>query len=113
MTSNDMSNDQKTAGPNDMQICPASKGPSGSAGKAGTLTGPTIRRHQLGAELRKLRETRGYLLQDVAAKLDVAPSTVSRIETGKAPTRTSYVHTMLDFYEVNDPGRQRYLADLA
>jgi transcriptional regulator with XRE-family HTH domain len=80
---------------------------------AGTLIGPTIRRHRLGAELRRLREAGGYLLEDVAAKLDVAPSTLSRIETGKAPARTSYVYTMLDFYEVNDPEQRRYLADLA
>ncbi len=82
-------------------------------GDAGTLIGPTIRRCRLGAELRRLREARGYRLEDVAAKLDVAPSTVSRIETGKAPARTSYVFAMLDFYEVNDPEQRRYLADLA
>ena len=79
----------------------------------GTLIGPTIRRHRLGAELRKLREAGGYRLEDVAAKLDVAASTLSRIETGKAPARTSYVHAMLDFYEVNDSRQRQYLADLA
>ncbi len=113
MTSSDMNNDQETARLRDIHIGPASKGTRRSAGKAGTFTGPTIRRHQLGAELRKLRELRGYLLEDVAPKLGVAPSTISRIETGKAPARTSYVHMMLDFYEVNDTGQRRYLADLA
>jgi transcriptional regulator with XRE-family HTH domain len=84
-----------------------------SAGEAGTLVGPTIRRYRLGTELRGLREARGHRLEDVAAKLGVAPSTLSRIETGKAPTRTSYINTMLDFYEVDDPQQRRYLADLA
>jgi transcriptional regulator with XRE-family HTH domain len=78
-----------------------------------TLTGPTICRHRLGAELRRLREVHGHRLQDVAARLEIAPSTLSRIETGKAPARTSYIHAMLDFYGVNDPQERRYLVDLA
>jgi transcriptional regulator with XRE-family HTH domain len=83
------------------------------AGSAGLLVGPTMRRRRLGTELRRLRENGGYRLEDVAAKLDVAPSTLSRIETGKAPARTSYVHTMLDFYGVGDREEREYLVDLA
>jgi transcriptional regulator with XRE-family HTH domain len=77
------------------------------------LLGPTIRRRRLGAELRRLRESRGLRLEDVAVKLGVAPSTLSRIETGKAPARTSYVHTMLGMYGIDDPEQQRHLIDLA
>ena len=44
-------------------------------------TGPTVRRRRLGTELRKLRESNGYKLEEVAAQLGVAPSTLSRIET--------------------------------
>jgi transcriptional regulator with XRE-family HTH domain len=77
------------------------------------LLGPTIRRRRLGAELRRLRESRGLRLEDVAVKLGVAPSTLSRIETGKAPARTSYVHTMLGMYGIDDPEQQRRLVDLA
>jgi transcriptional regulator with XRE-family HTH domain len=84
-----------------------------SAGDAGTLTGPTIRRRRLGGELRKLREAGGHRLEDVAAKLDVAPSTLSRIETGKAPTRTSYVTILLDLYGVDDADQRRRLTDIA
>jgi hypothetical protein len=40
-------------------------------------------------------------------------STLSRIETGKAPTRTSYLALMLDLYGVADPAQRRFLADLA
>src|SRR5215510_6180550 len=47
-------------------------------------TGPTVRRRRLGTELRKLRESTGYKLEEVAAQLGVAPSTLSRIETGMA-----------------------------
>jgi transcriptional regulator with XRE-family HTH domain len=82
-------------------------------GSSGTLIGPTIRRRRLGAELRQLREARGLRLEDVAVRLDVAPSTLSRIETGKAPTRTAYLNTMLDIYDLDDEQQRRYLADLA
>jgi transcriptional regulator with XRE-family HTH domain len=77
------------------------------------LTAPTILRYRLGAELRKLREDRGLRLEDVAGHLGVAPSTLSRIETGKAPTRTSYLALMLDLYGVNDAEQRRDLTDLA
>ncbi len=78
-----------------------------------TQAGPTILRHRLGTELRRLRETRALRLEDVAAWLGVAPSTMSRIETGKAPARTSYIYLMLDFYGVEDADQRRHLVDLA
>ena len=34
-------------------------------------TGPTVRRRRLGTELRKLRESTGYKLEEVAAQLGV------------------------------------------
>lgn len=77
------------------------------------LVGPTIRRRRLGNDLRRMRESRSLKLEDVASCLGVAPSTLSRIETGKAPTRTSYLSIMLDLYEVTDPAQRRLLADLA
>jgi transcriptional regulator with XRE-family HTH domain len=67
----------------------------------------------LGGSLRQLREARSLRLEDVALSLGVAPSTLSRIETGKAPTRIGYLHMMLDLYGITDPGRRRELADLA
>lgn len=70
-------------------------------------------RYQLGVELRGLREARGLRLEDVVAKLDVAPSTLSRIETGKTPTRTSYLSVMLDLYDVADEDLRQRLEDLA
>ena len=75
--------------------------------------GPTIRRHRLGAELKRLREARSLRLEDVAPSLGVAPSTLSRIENGKAPARTSYVRILLGLYRVDDPEHRRLLADLA
>jgi len=82
-----------------------------SAGPASA--GPTMRRRRLGADLRQLREQNSLRLEEVADHLGVAPSTLSRIETGKAPTRTSYLAFMLDLYGVADPARRRLLMDLA
>lgn len=75
--------------------------------------GSTLSRHRLGAELQRLREARSLRLADVAAKLGVVPSTLSRIETGKAPTRRSYLIVMLDLYGVDDPARRELLINLA
>jgi transcriptional regulator with XRE-family HTH domain len=77
------------------------------------LVGPTIRRRRLGSDLRRLREQRSLRLEEVASQLGVAPSTLSRIETGKAPTRTSYLALLLDLYGVDDAGQRRSLMDLA
>jgi transcriptional regulator with XRE-family HTH domain len=77
------------------------------------LAGPTIRRRRLGTDLRRLREARSLKLEEVAVHLGVAPSTLSRIETGKAPTRTSYLAVMLDLYGVTDASQRALLADLA
>jgi transcriptional regulator with XRE-family HTH domain len=76
-------------------------------------TGPTVRRRRLGTELRKLRESNGYKLEEVAARLGVAPSTLSRIETGKAPTKSAYLNQMLEMYGVAEPGQRQVLVDMA
>jgi transcriptional regulator with XRE-family HTH domain len=76
-------------------------------------TGPTVRRRRLGTELRRLRDLSGYKLEEVAADLGVAPSTLSRIETGKAPTKSAYLNQMLEKYHVIDPGQRQVLVDMA
>src|SRR5260370_25039311 len=43
----------------------------------------------------------------------MAASTVSRIERGKAATRTAYLGAMLDLYGVNEPGQRQILIDMA
>jgi len=76
-------------------------------------TGPTVRRRRLGTELRKLRESAGYKLEEVAGLLGVAPSTLSRIETGKAPTKSAYLTQLLELYRVTDAGQRQVLVDMA
>lgn len=72
-----------------------------------------VSRSLLGRELRRLRESRSLRLEDVAIHLEVAPSTVSRIETGQAPARASYLAVMLAMYGVQDAGQRKELEDLA
>jgi transcriptional regulator with XRE-family HTH domain len=75
--------------------------------------GPTVRRRRLGAELRRLREAHSLKLEEVAEQLGLAPSTLSRIETGKAPTKSAYLTAMLGMYGVDDPGARKVLVDMA
>jgi transcriptional regulator with XRE-family HTH domain len=75
--------------------------------------GPTVRRRRLGSELRRLRESHSIKLEEVADRLGVAPSTLSRIETGKAPTRTAYLTALLELYGVNDPGQRQVMLEMA
>ena len=75
--------------------------------------GPTVRRRRLGTELRKLREKSGFKLEEVAAELGVAPSTLSRIETGKAPTKSAYLNQMLEMYGVKASDQRQVLVDMA
>jgi len=77
------------------------------------LTAPTARRRRLGLELRRLREAAGVKLDQAAAHVDVDPSTLSRIENGKGPCRTSYLTALLDMYEVTDPQQIQFLKDMA
>src|ERR1700753_3685112 len=75
--------------------------------------GPTVRRRSLGSELRRLREDHSIKLEEVAERLGVAASTLSRIETGKAPTKSVYLTAMLEMYGVTDPAQRQVLVDMA
>jgi transcriptional regulator with XRE-family HTH domain len=75
--------------------------------------GPTVRRRRLGSELRRLREAQSIKLEEVAERLGLAPSTLSRIETGKAPTRSAYLTSMLELYGVDDPSQRQVLVEMA
>jgi transcriptional regulator with XRE-family HTH domain len=72
-----------------------------------------IGRRRLGARLRELRLAQQMSLDEVAGRLGVAASTISRIETGKAPTRLSYLMLLLDMYGVTDAAQVQQLTSLA
>ena len=75
--------------------------------------GPTVRRRRLGSELRRLREAHSFKLEEAADQLGLAASTLSRIETGKAPTRTAYLTTMFEMYGVDDQSQRQVLIEMA
>src|SRR5271154_4480567 len=75
--------------------------------------GPTVRRRRLGAELRRLRSGHALKLDEVAGQLGLVASTLSRIESGKAPIKTFYLNQLLNLYEITDPGVRQLLIDMA
>jgi hypothetical protein len=52
-------------------------------------------------------------LDEVATSLGLVASTLSRIETGKAPIRTRYLNDLLDLYGIVDAASRRVLVDMA
>jgi transcriptional regulator with XRE-family HTH domain len=56
----------------------------------------------LGAELRRLREDAGMLIEQVAEQLECSTSKISRLETGKGIPKARDVRDMLTMYGVTD-----------
>lgn len=73
---------------------------------------PTVRRLELGALLRKLREERGWTVEYVADRLMVSSSKVSRFETGQRGVSARDIRDLCDLYEVSVDRRQQ-LTELA
>jgi transcriptional regulator with XRE-family HTH domain len=60
--------------------------------------GPTMRRKQLGAELRRLRTSAGVTMEHAAAVLDCARSRIGHIENGRNSIRKPELKALLDLY---------------
>ncbi|MGI5200169.1 helix-turn-helix domain-containing protein [Spirillospora sp. CA-108201] len=74
----------------------------------------TVRMRRLGTELRKLRESAGYTIEQVAEHLECSPSRVSRIETGKAqPPKQRELRDLLELYGTSDARIHDALLQLA
>ncbi len=63
---------------------------------------PTVRRRRLGSELRRLRETRGMTAEEVASKLLVSQSKISRLENGRRSISQRDVRDLCGVYGVED-----------
>jgi transcriptional regulator with XRE-family HTH domain len=74
---------------------------------------PTVRRRELGAVLRAMRNERGMTVDQVAAALLCSASKVSRMETGHRGATARDVRDLCDLYEVVDPGERARIARLA
>jgi len=66
------------------------------------IRGPAVPRRRLGAELRRLREQAGLLIEDVAETLECSTSKISRLENGKGIPKIRDVRDMLARYGVTD-----------
>lgn len=72
----------------------------------------TVRRRLLGGELRRLRQSAGFSLDDAARILECDQSKISRVETGHRGIRPKELRELLAEYGVEE--KRRYaLADLA
>ena len=74
---------------------------------------PTIRRRELGAILRRLREDRGMSVKHVTERLLCSPSKVSRIETGQRGATPRDMRDLCDLYGVTDEAEREHLMRLA
>lgn len=63
---------------------------------------PTVRRRRLGAELRRLREEKGLTADDVAQRLLVSQSKISRLENGRRSISPRDVRDLCTEYGVTD-----------
>ncbi|MDT0268291.1 helix-turn-helix transcriptional regulator [Streptomyces sp. DSM 44915] len=63
---------------------------------------PTVRRRRLGQELRRLREDRQMTAEEVADRLLVSQSKISRLENGRRSISPRDVRDLCGVYEVED-----------
>ena len=74
---------------------------------------PTVRRRELGALLRALRNERDLTVEQVATELLCSPSKVSRMETGQRGATQRDIRDLCDLYGVTDAAERDHLMTLA
>jgi transcriptional regulator with XRE-family HTH domain len=74
---------------------------------------PTIRRRELGAMLRALRQGQGLTVEQVAERLLCSPSKVSRMETGQRGATLRDVRDLARIYGLTDQAKVDSLMNLA
>jgi transcriptional regulator with XRE-family HTH domain len=79
----------------------------------GSTGSPTVRRRELGALLRALRNERGLTVDQVAAELLCSPSKVSRMETGHRGATLRDVRDLCELYGVTEQAEIERLMALA
>lgn len=53
---------------------------------------------EMASKLRRLRETAGFTLEEIADKLDISPQAISQYELAKRPIPTIFLLEMLTWY---------------
>ncbi|MFI6682618.1 helix-turn-helix domain-containing protein [Streptomyces sp. NPDC050485] len=74
--------------------------------------GPTTRRRQLGADLRRLRERKGLTLEEAGALVGVSKATLSRYETKEGTVKWPAVDALCREYDASEQERKT-LVELA
>lgn len=67
--------------------------------------GPTTRRRQLGADLRRLRESKGLTLEEAGARVGISKATLSRYETKEGTVKWPAVDALCREYGASDAER--------
>ncbi|GHJ99150.1 transcriptional regulator [Streptomyces sp. Y2F8-2] len=67
--------------------------------------GPTTRRRQLGADLRRLRELKGLTLEEAGARVGISKATLSRYETKEGSVKWPAVDALCREYGASDEER--------
>ncbi len=84
----------------------------GVTGVPTTGSNPIVRRRELGVLLRSLRTEKGWTVDQVADRLQVSSSKVSRLENGLRGVSAADIRNLCDLYGVDGEQRQR-LTELA
>jgi transcriptional regulator with XRE-family HTH domain len=79
----------------------------------GPITGPTVRRMLLGAQLRKLREAKGITREAAGYQIRSSDSKISRMELGRVGFKERDVADLLTLYDVTDEQERGALLELA
>jgi len=74
---------------------------------------PTVRRRELGALLRALRNQQGLTVEQAADQLLCSPSKVSRMETGHGAATPRDIRDLCDLYGVTDQAERDRMMTLA
>jgi transcriptional regulator with XRE-family HTH domain len=74
---------------------------------------PTVRRRRLGQELRRLREDKNMTAEQVAERLLVSQSKISRLENGRRSISPRDVRDLCGVYEVEDQRMVESLMEMA
>ncbi|MFD5160984.1 helix-turn-helix domain-containing protein [Streptomyces hawaiiensis] len=74
---------------------------------------PTVRKRQLGGELRRLREAAGLKLSDVADRIGLPASKVNRVELARLGIKPDDLDALLDLYNVGDGAKRDVLHAIA
>lgn len=70
---------------------------------------PTMRRRELAARLRELRQAAGLTIDDVATRLLVSATKISRLETATRPVSLRDVRDLSDLYEISASEREHLM----